>query len=144
MSSITCSQCGLVNFISAEHCKRCKATLSAPPASKPLPAFSNGATQDARIRPADKPRPTLSKGLTQYAGNSEKELLINEPAFVTEPARRMRLSPLRILLVILLVLGGCWYQMQKWDAERAATLKADKEVDDNLREIDQRTQPPRR
>ena len=42
----------------------------------------------------------------------------------------MRLSPLRILVVILLLLGASWYQMQKWDAERAAMVQADKEFEE--------------
>jgi len=54
----------------------------------------------------------------------------------------MRLSPLRILVVVLLLLGVCWYQIQKWDAERAATLKADQESEEKLRAIDQRNHPP--
>jgi hypothetical protein len=123
MSSIPCSQCGLVNFLTAERCKRCKATLSAPPT--------------LTAPPTDKPRPTLSKSLSQYAGSSERQLphVSEGVRDTTEPRPRMRLSPLRILVVILLLLGASWYQMQKWDAERAVQLQADKEFDEKQRQL---------
>lgn len=42
----------------------------------------------------------------------------------------MRISPLRILVVILLLLAASWHQIQTWDAERAVEIQADQESEE--------------
>ena len=104
MSSTKCSQCGLTNFRSAEHCKRCKASLSSP-----------SAPEESHSSPAD--APALS------ADNFERLNASYETTPDDTPPRRS-ISPLRILLTVLLIVGPVWYHFDKQETERAARAKA--------------------
>lgn len=114
MSSTKCSQCGLVNFLSAEHCKRCKASLSAPEAPE-----ESAASPDEAV--------------AQSASDSTSES-IPYVHYDSEPEPRRSISPLRILLVILLIVGAAWYLINKDQTERAAQVKKDKQFDQQLRQ----------
>jgi hypothetical protein len=108
MSSTKCIHCGLINFLAVEHCKRCKANLNAPFA--PEQSISGPA------------------GLTRSKGGSTPRR--------TDGWRSV--SPLRILLLILVILGAGWYLVRVQDDRRAAEVKADKEMDQKLRVLDQK------
>jgi hypothetical protein len=114
MSSTKCSKCGLTNFVSAEHCKRCKASLVG--ASTP---------NESGFSPAPAP----------IQAPSAKSECVFEDA---EPRRPI--SPLRILVLVLLVVGVTWFLIQKEETERAAEVKAAREFDQKRRSEDEKAQ----
>lgn len=103
MSSTKCSQCGLTNFRSAEHCKRCKASLSAP-----------SAPEESHSSPAD--------ALALSADNFER-LNASYETTPDDTAPRRSISPLRILLAVLLIVGPVWYHFDKRETERAKVIQ---------------------
>ena len=110
MSSIKCSECGLTNFETAEHCKRCKASLSTPPAA---PKESNSEPVEAFVEPAPAVRRELA------------------PFDIPEP--RASISPLRILVLVLMVVGLTWYYFRSENIQRAADDKRTKEAETSQR-----------
>jgi len=106
MSSTKCSQCGLINFLSADNCKRCGMTLLGLPA----PHGTN-------YSPTEVPTPS---------GNDSKSEAVSSRPYDTKP--RASISPLRILVLILLVVGVAWYQFDKEETRRAAEAKKDQEL----------------
>src|SRR5882762_6346777 len=103
MSSIKCSQCGLTNFLRAEHCKRCKASLSTAPSA---PEESNSPPAEAFVPPA-----SASKG---------EHIPYDTSPWDTDPYEikpRGSISPLRILAVILLLVGLTWYFFHSEDTQ---------------------------
>ena len=110
MSSIKCNQCGLPNFSSSEHCKRCKASLFASPA------------------PAE---------TTARAAESKDYLAVYDES---EP-RRFSLSPLRILLLVILVASPVAVYFYQSNAAHEEQVKKDKEFDQKRRQEDQRARP---
>ena len=110
MSFTKCSQCGLINFLSAENCKRCGMTLLGSPA----PHGTNHSSIAV---------PTPSRNA------SKREAVASNP-YNTEP--RASISPLRILVLVLLVVGVGWYQYDKEETRRAAEAEKDQELYQSL------------
>ena len=130
MDSIKCSQCGLTSFRTADHCRGCNARLTAPP--PPVESQS------------DPP-----KALPQSMGISVNEYVSDDPK------RPSSFSPLRVLLLILMVAGPGWYFIDKYQTEVADKQKAEQvkqrdytmELDkkwqnDNRMPIRRRNMPP--
>ena len=116
MSYVKCSQCGLTNFLTAEHCKRCKASLSTPSA----PEESNSTPAEAFVPPA--------------AASKAEHIPYDTSPWDTDPYEtkpRGSISPLRILAVILLLVGLTWYFFHSEDIQRAASDKKTKETHEN-------------
>jgi len=113
MAATKCNECGLVNFQSAENCKRCNASLTAPAP----PAALNASPAEIPLRSIGDPR---------------------EEIVPYETKRRIVLSPLRILVIVLLIIGAVWYQINRDDSARAAQAKADKEFNDKRRIEDEK------
>jgi hypothetical protein len=109
-----CKQCGLVNFVSDEYCKRCQASLS----SAAVEEASSGEPVELAA---------LSEPVRELAPFADKPRLI--------------LSPLRILMIVLVIIGAVWYQVNRDETARAAQLKNDKEFDDKRRIEDERAHP---
>ena len=111
MTSVKCSQCGLINLSTSEFCKRCKASLALEPES--TSSF-------------------VSPPAPEY------------PVIDDEQPSRWRLSPLRILILVLVVVFAVWYQFSRSDAARDAQAQKDKEFyqkraeEDNLRHLGDR------
>ena len=116
MSSTKCSECGLTNFLAAEHCKRCRASLPAP--AVPAESTFNPAESDARM---------ASLGVTKFVRFDDQTIRV--------------FSPLRVLIVVLLIVGGVWYLIDRDDKARAAQLRADKEFDLKRQADDLKSRP---
>ena len=115
MSSAKCGQCGLVNFLSAQHCKRCQASLDTPTT-----------IEQSSSNPVAAPFPSLADPPKAIVP------LYDKP--------RRALSPLRILIVVLLIIGAAWYKIDRDETARLAQAKADKEFNQQRRIEDDNAQ----
>ena len=109
MTSQKCPNCAMVNFASSESCRRCKAALKAAPASP----------QPTPVASPPAPKPDVYE--------------------TTDAKSRWSFSPLKVLLIILLIAVPCWFyyrsqeearvdeqqQLKKWE-ENNPVLKANK------------------